>query len=65
MGRFRRGERVRIVATGEAGIIRVEHPATEPRKYTVRINLPAAAHGSTTRPLDRIYTESELEPAAD
>jgi hypothetical protein len=66
MARFRVGQRVRIAATGETGVIRVEHPAAEPRKYTVRVDSrTAAARRASIRPLDRIYTESELEPDAD
>jgi hypothetical protein len=61
--RFRVGERVVIPATGEAGVIIVEHAGSRPRKYTVRIDTPLTTGArSFLRPLVRIYTEDNLEP---
>ncbi len=63
MGRFQRGERVRIVTTGEAAVIRVEHAGTGPPKYTVRVDpRPGVGAESSRRPADRIYAEDKLEP---
>ena len=62
MARFRVGERVVIPATGEAGVIIVEHAGSHPRKYTVRIDPPPVAGArSFLRPLVRIYVEDNLE----
>ena len=63
MTRFRVGERVVIPATGEAGVVIVEHAGSRPRKYTVRIDTPpTAAVRAFLRPLIRIYAEDNLEP---
>jgi hypothetical protein len=63
MARFRVGERVAIPATGEAGVITIEHAGSQPRKYTVRVDDPAAAGvRSFLRPLIRIYDEDHLQP---
>jgi hypothetical protein len=63
VARFRVGERVVVTATGETGVIIVEHADSRPRKYTVRIDDPLAAGArSFLRPLIRIYTEDNLEP---
>ena len=63
VARVRVGERVVIPATGEAGIVIIEHVGSRPRKYTVRIDPPlSAAVRAFLRPLIRIYTEDNLEP---
>ena len=52
-----------IPATGEAGVIAVEHAGSRPRKYTVRIDPPPTAVAlPILRPPVRIYTEDNLEP---
>ena len=64
MARFRVGERVVIPATGEAGVITVDHAGSEPRKYTVQLDAPFAAGAESARSsIYRIYLEDNLEPA--
>ena len=64
MATFRVGERVLIPATGETGVITVEHAGSEPRKYTVRPDSPLAAGAESARhSVHRIYTEANLEHA--